>query len=592
MCRNVTFRKDGGFMCRPSVRPLSIGTSGSPIQGLAYTPIWFGDFWRRIPGAGESSWFLTVTTQNKVWSAPNLAGATLGNGQWVDLGLTRIGPITTEAYDNYLYLSLGAQESNSTTQRMARYDGTVVTPLGLAWSEDIAAPTVGNMPAGRYIAWMNERMWVGNIASPDGLGLRNRLHFSHLGHPEAWRSEDYITIGGADEITGLCALRDMLVVFKRDSTWAIQGYGEDSFRVIQVSGEIGCVGQWHRNTDFGVVWWDKHLGVCQFNGRGVENLFEPLLPFLSVDQAISVCKGVVIVNGDIFVLTDYSGYEATTSGAMTTTWANLVAGGSTWNSLYHQQVRWRELVSTFGDVVWHLQSAAGAGWTSHTLQPAQDTGALMLGVVHTQSGRDGLVLGFEPVGTGALTYLATVIGGQSNGLDTFDPYWWDFSGVWTSFAQATARWPGAIHRDTATGTIREYDDGAWVVLGNESNLALVGQLRQRKMVVIDAWYLTPWMHAGLPGQIKRFRAPRVVQEGDQAGDLLIDVFYDYGEDNLRRVLVVPVATATGKFSYSVNKPGTVGRAKSIQFKLRNDPAKPRHWGVSQVAVPYHPKRMR
>lgn len=597
MCRNVVFRKDGGFMCRPSVRPLGIGDTSTPVQGLTSTPVWFGDFWRRIPGAGESSWYLVVTAANKLLSAPNRAGATLGNGQWTDLGVTRIGPVTTEVYDNLLYVSLGNLESNSTTQRIVRSDGTVVTPLGTAWSEDIAAPTVGNMPPGRYVAWMNERMWVGNMATADGLGLRNRVHFSHLGHPEAWRSEDYITIGGPDEITGICALRDMLVVFKRDSTWGIQGYGEDTFRVLQISGEVGCTGQFHRNTDFGVVWWDKTLGVCQFNGRGVENLFKPLLPFLSVDQAISACKGLIIANGDIFALTDYSGYEADNTGGLTTTWANL-SSSTPWATLFQQQARWRDSISTFGDVVWHLQSAAGSGWTTHTIQPPGQAGATMLGLSHATTGRDRLVLGFEPVGTGAFTYLATVVGGQSNGLDSYDPYWWDFSGSWAAFDKVTARWPGALHRDTdnavgtGPGTIHEYDGGVWVVLGNESDLALVGRLRVQKMPVIDAWYLTPWMHAGLPGQIKRFRAPRVVQEGDQAGDLLIDVFYDYGEDNLRRVLHVPVATATGKFSYSVNKPGTVGRARSIQFKVRNDPTKPRHWGVSQIALPYHPKRMR
>lgn len=591
MCRNVIFRKEGGFMARPSMRPLNIGTTGNPVQGLANTPVWFGDFWRHISGAGESSWYLVVTTANKLLAADNLAGPTLGDGLWVDLGVTRLGPVTTEVFDNYLYVSLGNTESNSTSQRMVKWDGTAVTTLGVAWSEDIAAPTVGNMPPGRYISWMNERMWVSNMATTDGLGRRNRVHFSHLGQPEAWRSEDWITIGGPDEITGMCALRDMLVVFKRDSIWAIQGYGEDSFRVIQVSGEIGCVGQWHRNTDFGVVWWDKHIGVCQFNGRGVENLFQPLLPFISVDLAIKECRGLAIVNGDIFCLTDYNGYEADTTTGTPKTWASLVSDGIHWNDLYAQQVRWRDLTTTFGDVVWHLQSAAGAGWTSHAVQPPSKVPASCMGIVHSSQGRDRPLLGYPPVGTGALTYLLAMIGGQSNGLDQFDPYWWDFSNVWTSFAQGTARWPGAIHHDTATGTIREWN-GTWAVIGNASNPTLTGSLMAEKRVVIDSWYLTPWMHAGLPGQIKRFRAPRVVQEGDQAGDLMIDVFYDYGEDNLRRMLVVPVATATGKFSYSVNKPGTVGRARSVQFKIRNDPAKPRHWGVSQIAIPYHPKRMR
>lgn len=604
MCRNVVFRSEGGFMIRPSIRPLGRGQSGQPVAALSTAAVWYGDYWRGSPGTGYSSWHMVVTDDNHFLAAKDIQANTVGDGVWVDLGFTRIGRVTTEVFNSDLYVSLGHQESNSSSQRMVRWNGTTVSPLGTAWSEDIEAPTTGNMPPARYLAWMNERMWVANLATADGLGMRNRIHFSHLGQAQAWRSEDWMDIGGPDEITGIMAMRDMLVVFKRDSTWAIQGYGEESFRVIQISAKIGSQGFQARNADYGVVFWDRRLGVCQFNGRGIENLFGPLLPFMSIDMAITDCFGLESANGDMYALTDYSGYGASTETEHPQTWAEVVATPLTWNQMFQNQWRWFDLVVFFGAVVWQLQTSAGAGWTAHSAAPGDTVPVSCLGVNRASShGRTTLVIGYQPPGETASTFLTWIVGGQSNGLDRFNPEWWDFKQAGSSFNYATTRWTGALLWNTDNGDVQQWyaelpaelglgKTPGWRSLGNVSDQALIGQLNQRRLFPIDAWYLTPWMHAGLPGQIKRFRAPRVVQEGDQVGDLLIDVFYDYGEANLRRQLVVPVATAPGRWSYSVNKPGTVGRARSIQFRIHNDNTHPRHWGVSQIALPYHPKRMR
>ena len=543
MCRNVVFRADGGFMVRPGLVPLTTGLLDTVMSAPPAEPI---GYWHWSQGGGNigyRSFHLTVGGDNKVWWGLDDNAGAAGAGTWNDMGIVRSGRITHETVTNLLYISLGRNQNNSTGLGVARFNGATVTTLGTAWSEDIAAPTTGNMPPGKFISWMNDRMWMANIATPDGTAFPNRVHFSHLGLPEAWRSEDYLTVGGPDEITGICALRDMLVVFKPGSTWAVQGYGEDSFRLIQISGEIGCTGRWWKNTDYGVVFWDARLGVCQFNGRGIENLFSPLLPFLVEDAAIATCKDVVVVNGDVYALTSYNGYQADRIGSDPLLWSQ--ADDATWGSYTSQVTRWRDWQGLYGDVVWHLQASAGAGWTSHSMKRPDQVNATCLGARATRYAthdftRDRLVIGFESATTATkadtpVNFCQT--NRASTGLDRFQP-------------------PPAVP------------------------------------AFIDAWYLTPWMHAGLPGQIKRFRAPRVVQEADMVGNLLIDVFYDYGESRLRRQLVVPVASADGRSSYSVNKPGTVGRARSVQFRIFNDPGRPRHWGVSQIALPYHPKRMR
>jgi hypothetical protein len=103
------------------------------------------------------------------------------------------------------------------------------------------------------------------------------------------------------------------------------------------------------------------------------------------------------------------------------------------------------------------------------------------------------------------------------------------------------------------------------------------------------------LHGGLPAQIKRWEAPRVIQEADHDGILLIDVFYDFNYDFLRRTLKVGVALPLSFDSYSVGKPGTIGRAKAVMLIIRpevSEESKPRHWGVSSITIPVHPKVLR
>ena len=72
--------------------------------------------------------------------------------------------------------------------------------------------------------------------------------------------------------------------------------------------------------------------------------------------------------------------------------------------------------------------------------------------------------------------------------------------------------------------------------------------------------------------------------------MLIDVFYDFNYDFLRRTLRTGVVTPLSFDSYTVGKPGTIGRAKAVMLVVRAEA--PRHWGVSSLTIPVHPKVLR
>jgi hypothetical protein len=76
--------------------------------------------------------------------------------------------------------------------------------------------------------------------------------------------------------------------------------------------------------------------------------------------------------------------------------------------------------------------------------------------------------------------------------------------------------------------------------------------------------------------------------------LLIDVYYDFNYDYLRRTLRVAVVWPEGQSmsfdSFTAGKPGTIGRAKAVMLVIR--PEQARHWGVSSLTIPLHPKVLR
>ena len=106
---------------------------------------------------------------------------------------------------NYAGLAIGVNKATVGDNPVKVSGGPIVAPLG------------GGPPKGKYIEIWNERVWIVSATDP------NQVYCSALGDPEDW------TLGGGtagaeifdvgkddgDQITGLCAFRERLFVFKR-----------------------------------------------------------------------------------------------------------------------------------------------------------------------------------------------------------------------------------------------------------------------------------------------------------------------------------------------------------------------------------------
>lgn len=566
MARNVEWQEHGGFFIRQGVGPLTSGTGvdmDGPGHGADGYPVGFYHYVQDPSGtAAFTSQYLVPISSGKVMvgvdygaAVPPATGTAFTPVVVGGTPISTVGVPAMAVEDKNLYISLGSQALNSLGLNMTRWNGATATALGKTFNDDYTNPVGGNMPPARFIAMWQGRVWTGvqlhDSAAIDGSVIR----WSHPGHPEDWATDDYITIGAAgDVITGLAPMRDMLVVFKRNSTYALLGSGASNFRLIEVSRTVGCTGQFTNDNQGAIMFWDATIGLCRFDGRGIDNVFLPLRDFLSQrPPAITTCGGVVTDGDKVYVVTDFNDIygsrvpdpllrtlgPALLAGTIVpgqVTWQAVIDAGWTWGQL--SAYKWLTASQSYYSMVWVYRP--GAGWTSFTLNHPDALRLTCVGQLRSRVSAAGVI--------------------DSNRRIVY----------------------GLSNKDVPMYLSDRFDDGKdhWA---NDNQRA------------IDAFYMTGWLTGGIPAGVKRFRAPYTIQEADAIGNLLIDVYYDYNYNNLRRTLKVPLLTPLSSDSYMVTKPGTLGRARSIMLIIRPEvdaAFPPRHWGVSSITIPVNPKVMR
>lgn len=148
-----------------------------------------------------------------------------------------------------------------------------------SWNDNISVPVGGRFPRAACVLEHRGLMWVANTVE-GGTAYPTRVRFSHPGQPEDWRTNDYFDIGpgeDGDEIVGLAAFGQELLVFKRRSIWTINGPNPDSFRVAPLSQEVGTVScDSVRSGEGGVAWFDPQRGVFLYNREGIQWLWPKL----------------------------------------------------------------------------------------------------------------------------------------------------------------------------------------------------------------------------------------------------------------------------------------------------------------------------
>lgn len=132
-----------------------------------------------------------------------------GTGNFSAIGsanLTNNKPMWFETANNIIYGFNGTEEVD--------WDGTTVTK------------NRSGVPLGSYAKWFHNYMFVAKTSSQP-----NRLFWSNLGDPTTFTGANFVDInpGDSDQILGLAAIQDELLVFKRNTIWAITGFSGTTF---------------------------------------------------------------------------------------------------------------------------------------------------------------------------------------------------------------------------------------------------------------------------------------------------------------------------------------------------------------------------
>lgn len=167
------------------------------------------------------------------------------------------------------------------TDAARRWNGAINAALGTAFNDNIASPTNGNMPIGKYVASHQSMVFVANTFE-SGVRFRNRIRWSHPNFPEDYRTLDWIDVDigrEGDEITGLMPFGDRLLIFKRNSVHALYGYSRETFNVQPVTQAVGAIAQKAIvGTEHAVYFFSWPQGVFAYDGRNIKWLFERLHP--------------------------------------------------------------------------------------------------------------------------------------------------------------------------------------------------------------------------------------------------------------------------------------------------------------------------
>jgi hypothetical protein len=126
---------------------------------------------------------------------------------------------------------------------------------------------------------------------------------------------------------------------------------------------------------------------------------------------------------------------------------------------------------------------------------------------------------------------------------------------------------------------------------------------------IESYYVTRWYDAGTASQLKRWKRPDIIMDGDLAVTIRVDVYRDYDPTNIKRSFEVSTesaastlwgafdwgegdwATSSTAGSQEIKRGSSLGRARAVQLRFTG-PAASVRWSVNSINFKNVPKRIR
>lgn len=520
-CRNVDIDPRGGVVTRPSWK--FVGTAGSRAVAQAFSMNVFrtASFNQIITcscqsisfdpgGASAGSIYYhtvggsttpTITTQTAL-------GALLSSRNSGGVGFAQFGTLG--------YLARGASAANNGYSWSGAAATSLSDPATTAWQDSFASPTGTHMPIAEHVASHMGYLWV--ACTYESANKYNRVRFSHPNFPQSWRSMDWIDIEeGGPVIRGIIPFGDMLVVLKDNGIFAILGYDVDTFQVIKLSTNVGCVNAYHAvAAEDALYFLSPKRGVFRMDRQGgiklISEELSPLFQYSTVGDGIRLARGFNL---------SFSGGKLRLSCN-----ANGVAFESYVSNPFGATTYWS---NTAPSCVFAYDPMLEA-WTIHT-------GGHAAGL--------GLLSSVDVAGSLGAVGAVGCVGYPTSG-----------SASWLSFF---------VHLDGTTYTGDDYLTAGdlYSVGGTKTTTAadVTATLAFTPMV------RTPWIDGGNPAVRKRWLRPELAtRELTGSTTTTVRSFRDFDETTAVRSVSTTV-TGSNNTGAAILRSGPIGTAKSVQLLM-------------------------
>ena len=203
------------------------------------------------------------------------------SGDFEDLGLicsARPHMADLASYGDDTFIACGR------TRQMAKRhltDAPTLLALGGSgsWNDDYLNPEHGVGPSAELIEAHSGYLFAANLQE-DSAVLPNRLRWSHPSSPDDWAQADFIDIEiGGNAISALISYEDHLLIFKSDSVWALYGYDQDSWQLVQKSSTVGAISPQSVTRNEQVVFFysaSDRGGIYAYGGERPQEISEQL----------------------------------------------------------------------------------------------------------------------------------------------------------------------------------------------------------------------------------------------------------------------------------------------------------------------------
>lgn len=232
---NVHVDRRGGFVTRTGWGRWNNENIGDPAD--------WGPRHSTLHQYSDGTFAVYVASNNTIWRG-DIAG------QFDDTGIECYAlPHLADfaEWGNEVYIATGG--TSSTKGIPTKHDQAAVVPLLPAgqgrWNNDYTIPTTGVMPQADLVEAHGGYLFCAGLNEDyDGDGVQEypwRLRWSHPSEPESWAQLDYLDIQkGGSRITAIKSFGDHLLIFKESRVWALYGYDNESWQLVEVANNSGC----------------------------------------------------------------------------------------------------------------------------------------------------------------------------------------------------------------------------------------------------------------------------------------------------------------------------------------------------------------